>query len=216
LANAYNIVDGFNGISSMVGIIALLALAFVSFSLGDQVIVNLSLLMLGSILGFFFSNYPKGKIFLGDGGAYLIGSWVGVLSIWICDRHQEVSPWFALLINAYPIAETIFTIYRRTVQKNKNAFQPDGIHLIPSFIAAFYYSTILGTLFMRTREQLLFFGCCRRFLLSLQYYLGILLFCYSAFAYFSSFLNCGPIKKSLISKFLGGFAHREKYRVVRC
>jgi UDP-N-acetylmuramyl pentapeptide phosphotransferase/UDP-N-acetylglucosamine-1-phosphate transferase len=129
LVNAYNIIDGLNGISSMVGIITLTALAYTGFNLGDLMVVSLSLSLLGSILGFFFWNYPKGKIFLGDGGAYLIGFWIGALSIWICNRHQEVSPWFPLLINAYPVSETIFTIYRRIIQKNKNVFKPDSIHL---------------------------------------------------------------------------------------
>jgi len=128
LANAYNIIDGFNGLSSMVGIITLLALAYIGYVLGDTTIIFLSLVMAGAILGFFIWNYPQGLIFLGDGGAYLIGFWIAALSIWVCQRHQEVSPWFALLINGYPIMETLFTIYRRKIHQNKNPGAPDGIH----------------------------------------------------------------------------------------
>ena len=84
--------------------------------------------MAGAILGFFIWNYPQGLIFLGDGGAYLIGFWIAVLSIWLCARHPEVSPWFALLINGYPIMETLFTIYRRKIHQNKSPGAPDGIH----------------------------------------------------------------------------------------
>jgi len=79
-------------------------------------------------LGFFIWNYPRGLIFLGDGGAYLIGFWIASLSILLVSRHTEVSPWFALLVNAYPIMETIFTIYRRSIHQNKNPGLPDGIH----------------------------------------------------------------------------------------
>ena len=89
LANAYNIIDGFNGLSSMVGIITLLALAYVAYLLGDITIIFLSLIMAGAILGFFIWNYPQGLIFLGDGGAYLIGFWIGALSIWLCFAHPE-------------------------------------------------------------------------------------------------------------------------------
>lgn len=128
LANAYNIIDGFNGLSSMVGIITLLAIAYIGFVLGDTTIIFLSLVMAGAILGFFIWNYPLGLIFLGDGGAYLIGFWIAVLSIWVCQRHPEVSPWFALLINGYPIMETLFTIYRRKIHQNKSPGMPDGIH----------------------------------------------------------------------------------------
>jgi UDP-GlcNAc:undecaprenyl-phosphate GlcNAc-1-phosphate transferase len=128
LANAYNIIDGFNGLSSMVGIITLLGLAYVGFVTGDTLIVFLSLIMAGAILGFFIWNYPRGLIFLGDGGAYLIGFWIGVLSVLLVARHSTVSPWFALLINAYPVLETLFSIYRRKIHQGKSPGQPDGIH----------------------------------------------------------------------------------------
>ena len=127
LANAYNIIDGFNGLSSMVGIITLLAIAYIGYLFGDTLIIFLSLVIVGAIFGFFIWNYPLGLIFLGDGGAYLIGFWIAALSIWLCARHPEISPWFALLINGYPIMETLFTIYRRTHHK-KSAFMPDGTH----------------------------------------------------------------------------------------
>jgi UDP-GlcNAc:undecaprenyl-phosphate/decaprenyl-phosphate GlcNAc-1-phosphate transferase len=128
LANAYNIIDGFNGLSSMVGIITLLAIAYIGYLLGDPTIIFLSLVMAGAIFGFFIWNYPQGLIFLGDGGAYLIGFWIAVLSIWLCARHPEVSPWFALLINGYPTIETLFTVYRRKIHHNKNPGLPDGFH----------------------------------------------------------------------------------------
>jgi UDP-N-acetylmuramyl pentapeptide phosphotransferase/UDP-N-acetylglucosamine-1-phosphate transferase len=128
LANAYNIIDGFNGLSSMVGIITLFAITYLGYLLGDTTIIFLSLVMASAILGFFIWNYPQGLIFLGDGGAYLIGFWIAALSIWICQRHPEVSPWFALLINGYPIMETLFTIYRRKIHQGKSPGMPDGIH----------------------------------------------------------------------------------------
>jgi UDP-N-acetylmuramyl pentapeptide phosphotransferase/UDP-N-acetylglucosamine-1-phosphate transferase len=128
LANAYNIIDGFNGLSSMVGIITLIAIAYVSFLFSDLAILYLSLVMIAAILGFFLWNYPGGLIFLGDGGAYLIGFWVATLSIMLTYRHQEISPWFALLINSYPIIETLFTIYRRKIHQGKSPGQPDGVH----------------------------------------------------------------------------------------
>lgn len=128
LANAYNIIDGFNGLSSMVGIITLLGLAYMSYLFQDFAILNLSLIMVGAILGFFIWNYPRGLIFLGDGGAYLIGFWVAVLSVLLVVRHPSISPWFALLINAYPVLETLFTIYRRKIHQGKSPGLPDGIH----------------------------------------------------------------------------------------
>lgn len=128
LSNAYNIIDGFNGLASMVAIITLLALGYVGFKLGDFPLTYLSITMAAAILGFFMWNYPRGLIFLGDGGAYLIGFWIAIISILMVARHNEISPWFALLINGYPILETLFTIYRRKIHQGKSPGEPDGIH----------------------------------------------------------------------------------------
>jgi UDP-N-acetylmuramyl pentapeptide phosphotransferase/UDP-N-acetylglucosamine-1-phosphate transferase len=128
VSNAYNIIDGFNGLASMVSVICLLAITLVAFKVGDMVIINLALTMIVAILGFFMWNYPKGLIFLGDGGAYLIGFWTAVLSILVVSRNPTVSPWFALMVNAYPITETLFTIWRRSIHQGKNPGLPDAAH----------------------------------------------------------------------------------------
>lgn len=128
LSNAYNIIDGFNGLASMVAIISTAAIAFVALKVNDIELVYLALILLGSIAGFFIWNYPKGLIFLGDGGAYLIGFVIAALSILLVQRNPSVSPWFALLVNAYPIFETLFTIWRRSVHQGKNPALPDGAH----------------------------------------------------------------------------------------
>jgi UDP-N-acetylmuramyl pentapeptide phosphotransferase/UDP-N-acetylglucosamine-1-phosphate transferase len=128
LANAYNIIDGFNGLASMVGIISSTAIGFVAFKVGDLALVYLALILIGAVMGFFIWNYPRGLIFLGDGGAYLIGFVIAALSILLVYRNPGVSPWFALLVNAYPIFETLFTIWRRSVHQGKNPGLPDGAH----------------------------------------------------------------------------------------
>ncbi len=128
LSNAYNIIDGFNGLASMVGIISLLAIGYVAFSANDFVLASICLIVTGAIGGFFIWNYPRGLIFLGDGGAYLIGYLIATLSILLVIRNSSVSPWFALLVNAYPIFETLFTIWRRKVHQGKNPGLPDGAH----------------------------------------------------------------------------------------
>jgi UDP-N-acetylmuramyl pentapeptide phosphotransferase/UDP-N-acetylglucosamine-1-phosphate transferase len=128
LSNAYNIIDGFNGLASMVAIISALAITYVAFKVGDPLILNLALALIGAIAGFFLWNYPKGLIFLGDSGAYLIGFVIACLSIVLVARNPIVSPWFAIMVNAYPIFETLFTIWRRSVHQGKNPGLPDGAH----------------------------------------------------------------------------------------
>jgi UDP-GlcNAc:undecaprenyl-phosphate GlcNAc-1-phosphate transferase len=128
LANAYNIIDGFNGLASMIGIIALASIAYVAFRVNDMLIIHLSLAMIGALIGFFLWNYPRGLIFLGDGGAYFVGFWIASLTILLISRNNAVSPWFALLINIYPVFETLFSIWRRLITRGKNPGVPDGVH----------------------------------------------------------------------------------------
>jgi len=129
VANAFNIIDGCNGLSSMVAIIILGGLTYVAFQVGDTEIMIASLAMIGALLGFLVWNYPRGLIFLGDGGAYLVGFWIAELSVFLTARHPEVSKWFPLLLCIYPIFETIFTIYRRVILKRVHPGMPDASHL---------------------------------------------------------------------------------------
>jgi UDP-N-acetylmuramyl pentapeptide phosphotransferase/UDP-N-acetylglucosamine-1-phosphate transferase len=129
VANAFNIIDGYNGLSSMVAIIILGGLAYVAFQVGDTQIMIAALSMIGALLGFLVWNYPRGLIFLGDGGAYLIGFWIAELSVLLTARHPEVSKWFPLLLCIYPIFETLFTIYRRVILKKVHPGMPDASHL---------------------------------------------------------------------------------------
>jgi UDP-N-acetylmuramyl pentapeptide phosphotransferase/UDP-N-acetylglucosamine-1-phosphate transferase len=129
LANAINIIDGFNGLASMCVLMMVLALGYVAFQVGDTFVFTASLITAGAVLGFFVWNFPAGLIFLGDGGAYLLGFLLGELSVLLLHRNPSVSPIFPLLLCAYPIFETIFTMYRRKVVRGVATAAPDGIHL---------------------------------------------------------------------------------------
>ena len=129
VANSFNIIDGYNGLSSMVAMIILGGLAYVAFQVSDIQIMIAALAMIGALAGFLVWNYPRGLIFLGDGGAYLIGFWIAELSVLLTARNPEVSKWFPLLLCIYPIFETLFTIYRRIILKHVHPGMPDASHL---------------------------------------------------------------------------------------
>jgi len=129
VTNAFNLIDGYNGLASMVGIIVLTTIAYVSYRVDDYFLLFICCLFTGAIMGFLFWNYPKGLFFLGDGGAYLIGFWVALCSLLLVTRNHEVSKWFPVLLCIYPIFETLFTIYRRVILHKQGASQPDALHL---------------------------------------------------------------------------------------
>ena len=129
LANAVNIIDGFNGLAGMVCIMILGALAYVSYWVGDVLLWSSCAALVGGLLGFLAWNYPRGLIFLGDGGAYFLGFMIGEISVLLVLRNPEVSPWFPMLLVIYPVFETLFSIYRKVVLRGISPGVPDGVHL---------------------------------------------------------------------------------------
>jgi UDP-N-acetylmuramyl pentapeptide phosphotransferase/UDP-N-acetylglucosamine-1-phosphate transferase len=129
VANSVNIIDGFNGLSSMCAVLILAAVGYVAFQVGDYPILWLSLAGIGALLGFFVWNYPGGLVFLGDGGAYFVGFYVAEVAILLLHRNPQVSPMFPLLACIYPVFETLFSMYRRRVLQDRSPGVPDGIHL---------------------------------------------------------------------------------------
>jgi UDP-N-acetylmuramyl pentapeptide phosphotransferase/UDP-N-acetylglucosamine-1-phosphate transferase len=66
---------------------------------------------------------------MGDGGAYLLGFWLGELAVLLVVRNPDVSPWFPLMLLAYPITDTLFSIYRRHIIRGHSAGDADTMHL---------------------------------------------------------------------------------------
>lgn len=128
LTNAMNLIDGYNGLASAVSVIMLVGIAYVAILQGDHLVWALAISGIGAIIGFLFWNWPRGMIFLGDGGAYLLGFLVAELLILLVARNPRVSPWFAAMIASYPAMETCFTIARRTARR-ANPGMPDAAHL---------------------------------------------------------------------------------------
>jgi UDP-N-acetylmuramyl pentapeptide phosphotransferase/UDP-N-acetylglucosamine-1-phosphate transferase len=128
-ANAINIIDGYNGLAAVVSAMIFAGMAYVAYYLDDRLLVVASVGMIGAIAGFFLWNYPRGLIFLGDGGAYFIGFMVGELSVLMLYRHPHVSAWFPLLLCIYPVFETLFSIYRKRWLRGQSPGMPDGVHL---------------------------------------------------------------------------------------
>lgn len=128
LSNSINIIDGFNGLASIVSVTIFASIVFVSLQVGDPLVLAISLTMIGSILGFWLWNFPGGAIFLGDGGAYFIGFMLGEAIVLLIARHPNVSPGYAI-VALYPLFETLFSIYRRKFVRGTSPSVADGVHL---------------------------------------------------------------------------------------
>lgn len=129
VAHAMNIIDGYNGLSGGVGAIILLALGWVAAEHGDLLVGGLCITTAGAMCGFLLFNYPQGRIFLGDGGAYLQGCIIAIAAALLVQRNPGVSPWFPFALVLYPIWETLFSMLRRFVLHRTGFDQPDARHL---------------------------------------------------------------------------------------
>jgi UDP-GlcNAc:undecaprenyl-phosphate/decaprenyl-phosphate GlcNAc-1-phosphate transferase len=129
VTNAINIIDGLNGLAGGVSFFAFLSFAALSFILGDTELLFVCLSLATATLGFLVFNFPKGKIFLGDGGAYFLGFMLAVISVILVGRNQGISAWFCLAVLIYPIWEVVFSIVRRRMADGKKAMGADKMHL---------------------------------------------------------------------------------------
>jgi UDP-N-acetylmuramyl pentapeptide phosphotransferase/UDP-N-acetylglucosamine-1-phosphate transferase len=129
VVNSINIIDGMNGLASMCIAMMMAGLTYIALQVGDTFVAGIALATLGASLGFFVWNYPRGLIFLGDGGAYLLGLIFAELGIMLIWRNHSVSPLAPLVLVTYPVFETLFTMYRRKVIRGRPVSLPDGIHL---------------------------------------------------------------------------------------
>lgn len=129
VANAINIIDGFNGLTAGVALIMLTAFGLIAREVGDIPLAFTCLIIAGAVFGFFIINWPFGKIFLGDGGAYFLGFILAWIAILLPERNPQVSPWASLLICSYPIIEVGFSFLRKSLREGHHPSQPDGVHL---------------------------------------------------------------------------------------
>jgi UDP-N-acetylmuramyl pentapeptide phosphotransferase/UDP-N-acetylglucosamine-1-phosphate transferase len=127
VANSINIIDGFNGLASTMSTLAFVGYAVIAWQVGDNTLAGVSLVLGACVWGFFWVNWPFGKLFLGDGGSYFIGfalAWVALLLI---ERNPSVSAFAALMMCVHPVTEVLFSIYRRKIRK-EHPGMPDRLH----------------------------------------------------------------------------------------
>lgn len=148
VANAFNIIDGFNGLACGTALFILTAFGLLSLHLGDVQLAQACMLLAAATLGFLLVNWPFGKLFLGDGGAYFVGFAVAWIAVMLLHRHPQVSAWCPLLICAYPVSEVLFSMMRRR-RRELHVGLPDRLHLhslIRRRVVLQYFPTLSATL----------------------------------------------------------------------
>ncbi|WP_461200832.1 glycosyltransferase family 4 protein [Anoxybacillus sp. TBDG-1] len=130
ITNAINLIDGLDGLAAGVSSIALVTIAGMAATMGNTYVFvfAMSLLLLGSTLGFLLYNFHPAKIFMGDTGALFLGYMISVLSLLGFKNVTVFSLIIPIFILGVPISDTLFAIVRRIVNKQPLS-APDKSHL---------------------------------------------------------------------------------------
>jgi len=88
--NAFNFMDGINGISGLTAIVGGLWFAWLGHVEGERSLMYMGAALAGASLGFLPFNFPRARIFLGDSGSYAVGFLLAMLAI---VAAQHVDPW---------------------------------------------------------------------------------------------------------------------------
>lgn len=130
IINAYNLIDGLDGLCGMLSFTTLLTISFVlrnSYSEGTAV----SLILAAAVLGFLVYNwpFPNAKIFMGDGGSQCLGFMIATIPLYTSHSEFEYNKFLMMLvIVSFPMMDTIAAIWRR-LRDHHPIMSPDRSHL---------------------------------------------------------------------------------------
>jgi UDP-N-acetylmuramyl pentapeptide phosphotransferase/UDP-N-acetylglucosamine-1-phosphate transferase len=131
IVNGSNFIDGFNGLLTIQYLIILLILYLLIYDFKDLIYLkNYILLSILLSLSFLLFNFPFGKIFLGDGGAYFLGSNLSLIIIEInhFNFFTKFSPFMFACLLFYIFFEVFFSFFRKVFFNKSSPVKPDKEH----------------------------------------------------------------------------------------
>lgn len=129
ITNIINLIDGMDGLASGLGMFLCLTMAAVGWLNGQVEVAIIALIMAGSLIGFLFFNMPPAKIYLGDGGAYLLGFFVAGLSTASSHKGSIAAALMVVMVAlGLPILDASFAILRRGI-RGLPLFRGDAQHI---------------------------------------------------------------------------------------
>ena len=129
IINGNNLIDGVNGNMALTNIVQLCVIAILASTVNDSHMIELCLILMLPLIIFLIFNFPFGKIFSGDTGAYFYGFAISASVIYLFGDYAQLLSWNAVLILIYPSIELLFSFVRKKIFENKSPFTPDAKHL---------------------------------------------------------------------------------------
>jgi UDP-GlcNAc:undecaprenyl-phosphate GlcNAc-1-phosphate transferase len=123
--NAFNLLDGLDGLAGGVSMVMLGAFLAIGILYDDLLIVTLSSFFIVTVFTFLLFNWHPAKIFMGDSGSLTLGFVISILSI---QSLEYLTPAAVLFIIALPILDT-FIVMTRRIQRGRSPFKADRNHM---------------------------------------------------------------------------------------
>jgi len=129
IINGTNLIDGYNGLLGIHSTIILTILFLINYFNEVSELTNFLFFQIVIMVTFLVFNFPKAKVFLGDGGSYLLGAIIALSTIKTSIANPSISPFFFCIILFYLFFEVFFSFFRKLVKERKNPLLPDKYHL---------------------------------------------------------------------------------------
>ena len=144
IINAINLIDGLDGLCAGISSIYFLTIAVLGFMLNKfgGLDVILSLIMLGSTLGYLVHNFPPARIYQGDAGSTFLGLMISVIFLIGFKTTTLTSLIIPMFLLAIPIMDTLFAIIRRKL-KGQKIDHADKEHIHHQFLKKFNKTSTL-------------------------------------------------------------------------
>lgn len=129
ISNAFNLIDGMDGLATGAALFASVVILIVSLGQGNPLMIVVALVLCGALTGFLRYNFNPASIFLGDSGALFIGFLLAALSVLSAQKATtSVAVITPLLAFGLPVVDTGVTMARRLIS-GQPMFQGDGEHI---------------------------------------------------------------------------------------
>lgn len=129
ISNAFNLIDGMDGLAAGAALFASLVMLVIAFIMGNPLVIVFTLVLSGTLIGFLRYNFNPASIFLGDSGSLFVGFMLAALAV---QGMQKASTAIAVAIPlmafALPVIDTGFTVVRRLLS-GRPVFQGDREHI---------------------------------------------------------------------------------------
>ena len=135
MTNAVNLADGLDGLAGGLSMLSFAGIAYLAYQAGDQMLLLLTVSVLGSLLGFLrFNTYPA-RVFMGDAGSQFLGHYLAVAAIILVDPSRApYSPLIVLFLWGIPLLDTMGVMGQRLLE-GRSPFVGDRNHIHHKLLA---------------------------------------------------------------------------------